>query len=265
MVDIIRGRNYCLVVGSPSQFGLYARPFPNEPQVFHPFRLNEIASQFDAVIDGPMYDTLDNPLGYSGIQIYESYTRGKMLANVYDPRFNVDFRGDSDWSRNGASISLVGNQLITLEHQERARNCTVSVQLRPFLVLNSELVFTDTQRSRVIDWRAGAGVLRDGNLGFLGWEEGIEWGGRFALNHGFVNFGYTDGGGSTSIWANGQHVFGPRFQRRIGSALVMTKQFLGGGSNGGSSNIISSTSGTSLFNLGLLGLGLYGVYRIIRR
>ena len=208
-----------MVLCEPHSWGVYARPFAGEPCVFHPFKLDEIAQQFDVVIDGPMYDALDNPANAHGNAIYDAYTRGGVLAQMYDARTGVDCVGNRRWNAKGNSISLVGDDNIITEHQQRPIGALCSVQLWPWMVRNGQSVVSGWTEG-AHESRAAFGLHRDGRIVFLAGIRSIAHMAELAISQGVVELGYTDGGGSTSLWRHGQLIFGPRRLRRIGSAIV---------------------------------------------
>lgn len=224
-VELRRSTNptYSVAFCPPSWFGIVAYHYHGQsPRVFHPFVGSSVARQpgFEMVLDGPMLDALDNPRNVHGNRIYESYTKAGMLAQIFDARRGIDYAGHPSWSHQGKSLNLVNNQLVVTPLQTRATGCICSVQLFPWMVHQGQNIYPVLAGDPPREWRAGAGIHRSGRLGFLAWVGGIHRGGDLALELGFTEFGYSDGGGSTDLWVQGHQVAGPTVERRLGSVLV---------------------------------------------
>lgn len=222
-IEVLRGANYRLALAPPEWLAIKADHYPGEsPRVFKPFVASTVAkrSQYRVVIDGTMLDALDNPDNAHGNDIYRSYTKAGMLSQVYDPSHGVDYEGHQRWRNFGKTISLVGSSLVVTPTQQRPADARVSVQLYPYMVHAGRNIYPLYEGEPTREWRAGVGVHRDGRLAFLAWVGGIYEGAEIAVSLGLTEFGYTDGGGSTALWVDGEQIAGPSRERRLGSVIV---------------------------------------------
>jgi hypothetical protein len=230
VVDYVRSNNLDIALFAPSQLGLDIESIgPSQNGIAAPKNFDALSGKgYAAVLDGPMFREPSS---------YTTYTQGNLLYGFTDRAAGISV--PSDYPSRGITIAVRGGQATYATGGYAPSGADVAVQLYPTLLRGGEVEaspYVDEDRT----WRAGLGIYRDGRLGFAVGRMSMYDFARAMKSAGFVTAGYTDGGGSASLGANGAY-YGSSEKRRVPAWLV---------ARGG----VGPSAGMLLAGAGLVGL-----------
>lgn len=235
-VEVFQSQGLTLAAFDPLQLGIVVHP-RSDGNVIPMSGREVVASNADviAALDGPMFETCDS----------RSYATSQCADLDYehiDRRSGISYASDPDKITRGIAISVMpdGSAVSSLGG-DAPNGAIVSVQLYPALVFDGapQAVSSSGSNDSIL-WRAALVVLADGRMAFAVGRFSMSGFASALVQVGAIIAGYTDGGGSALMLADG-NAFGSTENRRVASWLVVRKR-----------SSIQSTSALSY----LIGLGL---------
>lgn len=174
-------------------------------------------SDIIAAVDGPMFEVCD------GLPYSRSNCADLDYVHI-DRRAGIDYVSDPDKASRGITLSVLsdGSSVATMG-SSIPPNTLVSVQLYPALVFDgyAQSVSGSGSNNSVL-WRAAIAQMRDGNLAFVVGRATLSGFARALASNGVLSAGYTDGGGSALLLADG-NAYGSNENRRVASWIVVRK------------------------------------------
>lgn len=217
MADVTVTRAGGLTIASfePNQLGIVISP--REGRTVFPMSAADVIaadSTVVAALDGPMFETCDD-LSYARSQCAD-------LDYVHqDARAGVRYASDPDKATRGITISAMPNGSSIAEiGGDIPLGAIASVQMYPTLVYDGFVQSVSTSGSNANTlWRAAFAQMRDGRLAFIVGRDSLLGFARSLAAAGVYAAGYTDGGGSALLLADGNR-FGSTENRRVASWIV---------------------------------------------
>lgn len=220
------------------ELGLYAKPLNADGSVAPLTAVEALAdSGARAVLDGPMFELCGPVAGATQVEQYQRATCAKLQYLHLDAGRGLSFAGAPSTLGRGRVLAVTAAGaplwLSAGDRADAARtlDLRVAVQLYPTMVAGGAAAPQSTAGSNgSAEWRAAIGVLDDGGLAFaVGAFSMADFAARL-VRAGFVDAGYTDGGGSTRIELASGERFGAAENRRVASWITVGA---GGGLGGG--------------------------------
>lgn len=232
----------------PSRLGVYAEAIdPQHPDRFRPLTASEVMTknkQALAAINGSMFDLC------SGTP--QDYPNATCEQVVYLTRDTQHRRIDIATKRptDGITVSVAGGKGKVKADAQVTAGAKVAVQLYPPMILNGRDVTTASLNTDRV-WRSAVGIDRNGKIVFAVTQNSMTGMAREMLDHGVVDAGYTDGGGSTRLAIRGQREVGNSENRRVPLWYVAE-----------ASPVVTGKSGLAIVGgILVLGLGIYAIDR----
>lgn len=218
-VVVFQDGNLTLAAFDPIQLGIVVNP-RDDGNVFPMTGREVVAGHPDVVaaLDGPMFETCDG-------RSYASSQCADLDYEHVDRRAGIAFDADPDKVTRGIVISVLSDGTATSSLGGASdADALVSIQLYPALVFNGapQAVSSSGSNDSVL-WRAALAVLSDGRMAFAVGRFSMQGFAEALARAGAVIAGYTDGGGSALLLADG-NAFGSTENRRVASWLVVRKR-----------------------------------------
>lgn len=178
-----------------------------------------LASGAVAVLDGPMFSRCDSGLSGTDAQRYAA----SQCSRVDYLLIGTDAAVNSTYPSQGATFSVVGDEVVVREGASPVTGARAVVQGYPHIVSDSETLSNparDTDRT----WRAALALMNDGTLAFTIQQSSMHDFARALVAAGALEAVYTDGGGSGRLATSDGQVVGASENRRVGSWLVVRSE-----------------------------------------
>ncbi|MEM3018023.1 MAG: phosphodiester glycosidase family protein [Candidatus Bathyarchaeia archaeon] len=193
---------------------------PLDSQGFAPLA-PDTAKGFVAAINGSMFSICGRPSGDEHATVYAAARCMAPDYLVLDRKNNLFYA--SKYPERGVTFSVdeAGNVTVG-DGASYPSNAVVAIQTYPQIVARGRNIANpsiNTERT----WRAAIGVLADGRMAMAAGIHSMRGFADVLTRAGFVEAGYTDGGGSTSLWAMGERI-GSREQRRVPVWIVAAEE-----------------------------------------
>lgn len=234
MADVVVTQNGGLTIATfdPAQLGIVVSPRPDGN--VYPLSGSSVTAQHPdvvAALDGPMFEVCDG-------QPYSRSQCADLDYEHFDARSGISYASDPDKISRGIAFSVLSDGSVAVSiGGSRPSEATVSVQLYPTLVYDGAVQSVSTSGSNTsIVWRAALALMSDGKLAFIVGRYTLPGFAEALSEIGVVAAGYTDGGGSALLLADG-NAFGSSEGRRVASWLVARKR----------SSVASNVSSLPLF------------------
>lgn len=231
------------VAFAPEWFGLYLAPSAGgRADRVSPINVDDVqralGADLKAALDGPMFSNCS-----SGS--YAASTCADIRYLHLDRVAGISIA--SERPTDGITLGTRGDGSIAFAVRGTSipDDARIAVQLFPPLVVDGEVVASNVGTNAESTRRAAAGLLEDGRIAFAV-ASGVSMVAfaQMLRSAGFVWAGYTDGGGSTSLLANGEHVGSPE-RRRVASFLVAREPSWGGGSGSVVAPVVLGVAGAA--------------------
>ncbi len=261
--DLFRAEGLTVLAFAPARLGLYLEPIPGQLGHAVPLTAAEVLARHPkavAVLNGPMFGTCASEHRYP-TQV-ETYRRSR--CSVIDfQHFDAQDVPLSVGRRPGDGVTLAvtaDGRAVMEPDNDVPPGAVVAVQLYPVMVRGGTArgPFANTSSNNSVVWRSAVGILRDGRVALAAGQASLHEFARKLWRAGFVEAGYTDGGGSTSLLVRGATRVGHPENRRVPSWLVFEQ-------DPGDKSGISTGLATALAVFGTAGFGYWLTTRKVAR
>jgi hypothetical protein len=208
----------------PSRLGLFALPLlDNTVTPVPPSHVLGMANA-EAALNGPMFGVCSGQHLPRGNAQYAASQCDTFSYTHYDASAGINANASHD--TRGITISVVNGQAQSAQGESYSPDASVAVQLYPSLIESGQITASSEVNKDSV-WRSGLAILDNGQLLFaVGKMPMLDFAQALA-DLGAVHAGYTDGGGSSALVAQGETA-GSAENRPVASWLIVKKSCLGG-------------------------------------